>query len=105
MYEFKIYRGILCHAIKNDGKLEEELICQFIIDMTNFKNFDPSTRKSQKFALLDCFWRKYIMFELKSTEELCLMTMNIDAKCEGKLTCAFENDIKNLASFHSQAQK
>ena len=25
----------------------------------------------------------------KSTDELCLMALNIDAKCEGKLTCAF----------------
>ena len=28
------------------------------------------------------------------------MTLNIDAKCEGKLTCAFKNDMRNLANFH-----
>ena len=28
------------------------------------------------------------------------MTLNIDAEFEGKLTCAFKNDIKNLANFH-----
>ena len=38
-------------ALKNDGKFEEELTCRFKIDMTNLTNFDPSTRKSQKFAL------------------------------------------------------
>ena len=32
--------------------------------------------------------------------ELCLMALNIDAKFEGKLTCAFKNDMKNLANFH-----
>ena len=37
--------------MKNDAKLEEELICQFKIDMRNLTNFDPSTRKSQTFAL------------------------------------------------------
>ena len=25
----------------------------------------------------------------------------IDAKFEGKLTCAFQNDVRNLANFHS----
>ena len=37
-------------AMKNDAKLEEELTCQFKIYMKNLINFDPSTRKSQKFA-------------------------------------------------------
>ena len=31
---------------------------------------------------------------------LCLMVLNIDAKFEEKLTCAFKNDMKNLANFH-----
>ena len=38
-------------TIKNDGKFEEELTCQFKIDMGNLTNFDPSTLKCQKFAL------------------------------------------------------
>ena len=38
-------------AIKNDAKFEQELTCQFKIDMRNLTNFDLSTQKSQKFAL------------------------------------------------------
>ena len=38
-------------TLKNDAKFEEELTYQFKIDMRNSTNFDPSTRKSQKFAL------------------------------------------------------
>ena len=38
-------------AMKNHAKLEEELTCHFKIDMRNSTNFDPSTLKSQKFAL------------------------------------------------------
>ena len=38
-------------TMKNDAKFEEELTCQFKIDMRNLTNFDPSTRKSQKCAL------------------------------------------------------
>ena len=37
--------------VKNEKKIEEELTCQFKIDMMNLMNFDPSTRKLQKFAL------------------------------------------------------
>ena len=37
--------------MKNDAKFGEELTCHFKIDMRNLTNFDPSTGKSQKFAL------------------------------------------------------
>ena len=38
-----------------------------------------------------------ILLELKkSTDELCLMTLKIDAKFERKLTCAFKNNMRNL---------
>ena len=44
--------GELCvMAMTNDVKFEEELTCQFNIDMRNLTNFDLSTRKSQKLAL------------------------------------------------------
>ena len=36
----------------------------------------------------------------KGIEELFLMELNIDAKFEGKMTCAFKNDMRNLAHFH-----
>ena len=46
------FTGELCAmTIKNDRKFEEQLTCQFKIDVRNLTNFDPSTRKSQKFAL------------------------------------------------------
>ena len=38
-------------TMKNDAKFEEELTSRFKIGMENLTNFDPSTRKSQKFAL------------------------------------------------------
>ena len=45
------FTGELCvMTVKNDTKFEEELTCQFKIDMKNLTNSDPSTRKSQKFA-------------------------------------------------------
>ena len=38
-------------TFKNDEKFEEELTCHFKINMRNLKHFDPSTRKSEIFAL------------------------------------------------------
>ena len=44
--------GELCvMTMKNDSKIEEEFTCQFKIDMRILKNFDPSSRKSQIFAI------------------------------------------------------
>ena len=51
MHELKIYRGVCVMTMSNDEKLEEELTCQFKIDMANLRNCDLSTRESQKFAL------------------------------------------------------
>ena len=44
--------GELCvMTMKNNIKFEKELTYQFKTDMKNLANFDPSTEKSQKFAL------------------------------------------------------
>ena len=46
------FTGELCvMTIKNDSKFEEELICQFKIDIKHLSKFDPSTQKFQTFAL------------------------------------------------------
>ena len=53
-------------TIKNDAKFEEELTCQFKMDMRNWLNFNPSTQKISKiYTLMGCFWPKYVMFGLK----------------------------------------
>ena len=42
------FTGEFCvMTMKNDAKFEEELTCEFKIDMRNLTNFEPSTRKSQ----------------------------------------------------------
>ena len=46
------FTGEFCiKTLKNDTKLDKELTCQFKTDMRNLMNFDPSTQKSQIFAL------------------------------------------------------
>ena len=40
--------GELCvMKMKNDAKIEEELTCQFKVNMRKLTNFDSSTQKSQ----------------------------------------------------------
>ena len=38
-------------TMKNDATFEEESTSQFKTDMRNLMNFDPSSQKSQTFAL------------------------------------------------------
>ena len=38
-------------TMTNDAKFEEELTCQFTIDMRNLRNFDSSIQKFKKIAL------------------------------------------------------
>ena len=47
----KFIKELCVIRMKNDAKFEEELTCQFKINMRNLTNFDPSTRKSKEFAL------------------------------------------------------
>ena len=42
---------------------------------------------------------------IKSTEELCVMTMKNDAKFEEELTCYFKTDMKNLTNSDSSTGK
>ena len=46
----KFARELCVMAMKNDSKFAEDLTCQFKTDMRNLTNFDPNTKKSQKFA-------------------------------------------------------
>ena len=70
-------------------------ICRFKIDIRNLTNFDLSTWVSKIYTWMGCFWRKYIVLQLESTDELRLMALKIDTEFEGKLSCTSKNDIKS----------
>ena len=42
---------------------------------------------------------------LKLKEELCVLTVKKDVKCEEELSCCFKIDMKNLTNFDSSTQK
>ena len=74
-------------TMNNDAKFDRELTFQFKIDMRNLIKFDPSTQKSQTFALYrGAFDQSIYCLSSESTEELPLMAITIYTKFEGKLT-------------------
>ena len=62
----------------------------------NLKNFDQNFDFN---GLLLNKARVYNVGAEKSIGELCLISLNIDATLEGKLTCAFKNNMRSLAVF------
>ena len=64
--------------------------------MRNFVNFHPTTQKSKNFTSMSYFCPKYIRFELKTTEELSFMALNIDAKMAWEIGWTFIRALKRL---------
>ena len=92
----------ICLMIPKSGAKFEELIFCF----ENDKNFDPSFKKSKKFALwLTPFVQSIKRLSQKSTEQLYFMTMKSHAKFEEKLTCSLKNDMRNLANSEKNTGK
>ena len=46
------------------------------------------------------FWSKYIVFQLNKYRGVIFDGTEDWCKTEGKPTCAFKNDMRNLANFH-----
>ena len=85
--------------MKNNVKFEEELTRALKNDIRNSAYFDPTLENLKLFIFLGCLRPKYMMFELKSTEELCIIILKIDVSFEEKMTCGFISDIRHLVSF------
>ena len=102
IYELKIYRGVISEDTEEWWKIWRVIDLLFQNWHEEFDEFWPEHSEISKICIfMGFFWRKYIVLELKkSIVEFCLMALNIDATFEGKLTCAFKNDVRNLANFH-----
>ena len=87
-------------TLKNDAKFEEELTCALKNHTGNLVNF---TGTLKNFKICNCrdFCPRYIMFELKFTEELCVMTLKGYAIFKEKLTSGLKNDIRSLVNLHA----
>ena len=96
MYELKLYRRVSCHdmMLKRNSLIISKLIwgiCQILTQaLENLKNLPFNG------ILLN---KVYNVWALKRIGELCLMTLNTDARFEGKMTCAFKADMRNFSKF------
>ena len=66
MYELKIYRGVLCHDNEEWCKIWRGIDLSVQNWHEEFDEFCPEHSKiSNIYTLMDWFWPKYIMFQLK----------------------------------------
>ena len=102
MYELKIYRKIMCHNKEEWSKIWRGIDLSVPNWHEKFDKFFTRTLKSLKNLHFNglLMTKVYNFWAEKRVEELCLMPLNIGAKFEWKLTCAFKNDMRNLANFH-----
>ena len=101
IFDLKKYRGVIFHDTEESFKILRKARLWFEKWYEDFSKFSPEHSKSQKCALQwAVFDQSTKCSSWKSTEELCLIALNVDAKFEEKMTCAFKNDMRNLANFH-----
>ena len=87
--------------MKNDTKFEEELNRQFKIDIRIWQILTWALKHLKNLHFHRLLLKKVNnVWAKESIEELFLIALNIDAKFEGKMTCAFKNDMRNLANFY-----
>ena len=102
----KIYRGLTCYDSKELCKIWRGMDLSIQNWHEEFNGFWPKHSQILKICtLMGCFWPKHIMFELKQVTRSYSMTLKIDAKFEGKLTFAFNNDMRNLTNVHNSTWK
>ena len=101
MHKLKIYKRVMCTDNEEWCKTWRRIDLSVQKYLEEFDDFWPEHSKISKICtLMGSFWPKYIMFELKSKEELYFMTLESDAKFKEKVTCGLKNDMRNLESFH-----
>ena len=74
----------------------------FISKLTpQFDEFLPELSNISKLCtLMDSFWPKYIMFEIKKYRRIMFHGTEGWRKIWRKLTCAFQYDMRNLTNIH-----
>ena len=87
------FTGEFCvMTMKNEPKFEEELTCQFKIDMGNIDKFWPEyileNPQNLHFSRL-LLAKVYNAWAKVSIEEFCLMALKTDAKCGRKTDLCF----------------
>ena len=106
LFELEKYRGVIFHETEEGYKISRGIDLSF---QNWHKEFDKFWPEHLKVSKLELWWDPFVQsrkgMTLKFTEELCVMTMNNNAKFEGKLTFHFKTDMRNLTNFDSSTRK
>ena len=96
MSDLKQYRGVIFHDIEGWCKIWRKTDLWFGKWHEEYGKFPPEQFKVSKLGWWDPLIQSRKSMSLKSTEELCVMTMKSDAKSEVELTCQFKVGMRNL---------
>ena len=99
MFEPKRYSGVKCHNTEEWCKIWRGTYLFFEKCHEGVVEFWQTLESLKIFTLIGSFRPKYIMFELKSTEGLCVITPMTEANFERKKTFSFINYMANLVNF------
>ena len=105
MFDLKKYRGAIFHDTQGWCKNWRKTDLWFGKWYEEYRKFSAEQLKVSK---LGFWWDPLIQrksMSLKSTEELCVMTMKNDVKFEEELTCHFKTDMRNLMNFDPSTWK
>ena len=101
----KKYRRVIFHDTEGWCKIWRKTDLWFVKWHEEYRKFSLEHLKVSKLGL---WWDPFIQsrkgMSLKSTEELCVMTMKNDLKFEEELTCHLKID-RNLTEFDSSTWK
>ena len=97
LFELNKYSRAIFHDNKEWCKIWSEIYLLFQNWHKEFDKFWPE-HSSLKSVYLNGFFSTNVW--AKKLQRSCLIGLKIDAKFEGKLTCAFKSDLKNLANFY-----
>ena len=104
-FDLKKCRGVISHDSEEWCKIWNKNWLGFW--KTTWEIWQIFTRALEKVkigALVESFYPKYKMHELKFTEASCVMTLKNDEKFEKELTCCFKIDMRNLLNFEPGTQ-
>ena len=102
----KKYRGVIFHDTERWSKIWSKTDLFFGKWHEEFGRLSPKHLKVSKLGLWwDPLIRNRKFMSLKSTEELCVMTIKNYAKFEEELTYHFKTDMRDLTNFDLGSQK
>ena len=100
MYELKCTGELCVIKIKNLPKLKRNWLVSSKLTWGIWRILTWALENLKNLHFNGLLLNKvYNVWAKKSIGEFCLMALNIDATFEGKLTCAFKNDMRNYGKF------